>query len=141
MSGCDFVALAAEGVRALRPYKPGKPMQELQRELGLDSIIKLASNESPLGPGPAALAAVADCARGLARYPDGNGYGLKQALAAFHRVSADTLTLGNGSNDVLELVTGIEKKYGIRFEDPDLVQEVFASVNSIAEHINAGRGA
>jgi len=80
-------------------------MQELQRELGLDSIIKLASNESPLGPGPAALAAVADCARGLARYPDGNGYGLKQALAAFHRVSADTLTLGNGSNDVLELVT------------------------------------
>ncbi len=105
MSGCDFVALAAEGVRALSPYKPGKPMEELERELGLSSIVKLASNESPLGPGPAALAAVANCANGLARYPDGNGFALKQALAAHHGVPADRLTLGNGSNDVLELIT------------------------------------
>lgn len=105
MSGCDYVALAAEGVRALRPYKPGKPMEELQRELGLDSIIKLASNESPLGPGSAAMAAVAGCAAGISRYPDGNGFALKQALASFHGVPSDALTLGNGSNDVLELVT------------------------------------
>ncbi|MDX1513958.1 MAG: histidinol-phosphate transaminase [Gammaproteobacteria bacterium] len=103
MSGCDFIALAAEGVRALRPYKPGKPVEELQRELGLESIVKLASNESPLGPGPAALAAVVGCARGIARYPDGNGYALKQALSAFHGVPVANLTLGNGSNDVLEL--------------------------------------
>ena len=80
-------------------------MEELQRELGLDHIVKLASNESPLGPGPAALSAVTACARGIARYPDGNGFALKQALAAFHGVSPDALTLGNGSNDVLELVT------------------------------------
>lgn len=92
-------------MRALLPYKPGKPVEELQRELGLDSIIKLASNESPLGPGAAALAAVADCAPALGRYPDGNGFALKQALASFHGVPADALTLGNGSNDVLELVT------------------------------------
>ncbi len=105
MSGCDFVALAAEGVRALSPYKPGKPMEELERELGLSDIVKLASNESPLGPGPAALAAVAECAKGLARYPDGNGFALKQALAAHHGVRPECLTLGNGSNDVLELIT------------------------------------
>ncbi len=105
MSGCDFVALAAEGVRALSPYKPGKPMEELERELGLSGIVKLASNESPLGPGPAALAAVSACAKGLARYPDGNGFALKQALAAHHRVKPESLTLGNGSNDVLELIT------------------------------------
>ena len=105
MIGCDFVALAAEGVRALSPYKPGKPMEELERELGLKGIVKLASNESPLGPGRKALAAVADCAQGLARYPDGSGFALKEALAAHHRVGADMLTLGNGSNDVLELIT------------------------------------
>jgi histidinol-phosphate aminotransferase len=105
VAGCDFVALAAKGVRALSPYKPGKPMQELERELGLSGIIKLASNESPLGPGPAALSAVAECARGIARYPDGNGFALKQALAAQHQVTPESITLGNGSNDVLELIT------------------------------------
>lgn len=104
MVGCDYVALAAEGVRALHPYKPGKPVDELQRELGLESIVKLASNESPLGPGAAALAAVAECAPRIGRYPDGNGFALKQALASHHGVPADRLTLGNGSNDVLELV-------------------------------------
>ncbi|HSS65143.1 MAG TPA: histidinol-phosphate transaminase [Gammaproteobacteria bacterium] len=104
MAGCDFVALAAKGVRGLSPYKPGKPMEELQRELGLSDIIKLASNESPLGPGPAALAAVARCAGGISRYPDGNGFALKQALAAHHEVTPESITLGNGSNDVLELI-------------------------------------
>jgi histidinol-phosphate aminotransferase len=105
VSGCDFIGLAAEGVRALRPYRPGKPVEELQRELGLERIVKLASNESPVGPGPAALDAVAACAAGLARYPDGNGFALKSALASHHGVAADTRTLGNGSNDILELVT------------------------------------
>ncbi len=104
MAVCDFVALAAKGVRALSPYKPGKPMEELERELGLSGIIKLASNESPVGPGPAALAAVAETAKGIARYPDGNGFALKQALAAHHQVTLESITLGNGSNDVLELI-------------------------------------
>ncbi len=80
-------------------------MEELERELGLSGIVKLASNESPVGPGPAALAAVAECTKSIARYPDGNGFALKQALAAHHRVTPESITLGNGSNDVLELIT------------------------------------
>jgi histidinol-phosphate aminotransferase len=100
----DALALAAPGVRGLAPYVPGKPLEELEREYGVRGAIKLASNENPLGPGPraraAALRALADCAR----YPDGNGYALKRALAARLEVAPEAITLGNGSNDVLELV-------------------------------------
>jgi histidinol-phosphate aminotransferase len=96
--------LAAPGVRDLTPYRPGKPVSELERELGITSVVKLASNENPLGPSPYALEA-ARCALGeLARYPDGNGFGLKRALGARLGVSPEQITLGNGSNDVLELV-------------------------------------
>lgn len=103
-SGCDFLALAAPGVRRIQPYQPGKPESELRRELGLEDIVKLASNENPLGPSPRALAAVRECLDGVARYPDGNGFELKAALADLHGVEAACITLGNGSNDVLELV-------------------------------------
>ncbi len=96
--------MAAPGVRALQPYQPGKPIEELRRELGLSRIVKLASNENPLGPSPRALEAVR-CELGeLALYPDGSGYRLKQALARRHGVDPAQITLGNGSNDVLELV-------------------------------------
>ncbi len=101
---CDFVSLAAPGVRTLKPYQPGKPESELRREYGLSQIVKLASNESPLGPSPMAVAALQNQIQGLARYPDGNGHDLKAALASFHGVRPSTITLGNGSNDVLELV-------------------------------------
>ena len=100
---CDYFALAAPGVRTLQPYQPGKPESELRREYGLSDIVKLASNENPLGPSPKALAAAGDALSGLARYPDGNGFELKAALAAKLGVSTAALTLGNGSNDVLEL--------------------------------------
>ena len=100
---CDFLSLAAPGVRTLQPYQPGKPESELRREYGLGDIVKLASNENPLGPSPRALTAVRDTLSGLARYPDGNGFELKAALAAKLGLSMATLTLGNGSNDVLEL--------------------------------------
>ena len=100
----NFVELAAPGVQSLHPYQPGKPESELQREYGLDEIVKLASNENPLGPSPKAITAVQTCMADLARYPDGNGFELKQALAARHDVPADWITLGNGSNDVLELL-------------------------------------
>ena len=100
---CDFFSLAAPGVRTLQPYQPGKPESELRREYGLSDIVKLASNENPLGPSPRALTAIRDALSGLARYPDGNGFELKTALSAKLGISMATLTLGNGSNDVLEL--------------------------------------
>ena len=100
---CDYLALAAPGVRTLQPYQPGKPESELRREYGLSHIVKLASNENPLGPSPRALAAVREAVGELARYPDGNGFELKAALSAKLDLSMAMLTLGNGSNDVLEL--------------------------------------
>ncbi len=90
-------------VAALSPYKPGKPMDELTRELGITDIVKLASNENPRGPGPRVREAVARAAAVLNRYPDGGGFRLKQALAAKLGVEANQITLGNGSNDVLNL--------------------------------------
>ncbi len=100
---CDFLPLAAPGVRTLQPYQPGKPESELRREYGLSEIVKLASNENPLGPSPKALVAVREALNGLARYPDGNGFDLKTALSARLNTPMATLTLGSGSNDVLEL--------------------------------------
>lgn len=100
----DFKALARAGVRTLAPYVPGKPVEELQRELGLERIIKLASNENPLGASPAVSEALQRVWKDVGRYPDGNGFALKAALSAFLDVPSECLTLGNGSNDVLELL-------------------------------------
>ncbi|WP_028241057.1 histidinol-phosphate transaminase [Stutzerimonas azotifigens] len=103
---CDFLALAQPGVQKLSPYVPGKPVEELARELDLDpaNIVKLASNENPLGPSPRVLDAIRGALPELTRYPDGNGYELKRALADRYGVGLDQVTLGNGSNDILELV-------------------------------------
>lgn len=98
---CDLLKLATPGVAGLHPYQPGKPMAELERELGITNIIKLASNENALGPSPAVLAAVA-ASTDLQRYPDGNGFVLKQVLSEFHGIGPEQITLGNGSNDILE---------------------------------------
>lgn len=99
---CDLLALATKGVAGLQPYSGGKPIEELQRELGLDEIIKLASNENPLGPSQKVLDAIASTTD-LSRYPDGNGFSLKKALSDKHDISPESITLGNGSNDVLEM--------------------------------------
>jgi len=103
---CDFLALAQPGVQKLSPYVPGKPVDELARELKLDpaGIVNLASNENPLGPSPKALAAIQAELSELTRYPDGNGFVLKQRLAQRYSVGVHQVTLGNGSNDILELV-------------------------------------
>ena len=103
---CDFLALAVPGVQKLSPYVPGKPVDELARELNLDpaGIVKLASNENPLGPSPKALEAIRAELAELTRDPDGNGFELKQKLAARCGVSPAQVTLGNGSNDILDLV-------------------------------------
>jgi histidinol-phosphate aminotransferase len=93
-------------VRSIAPYQPGKPISELAREMGLkeDSIIKLASNENPRGIGPRTRAAIERAVGDIARYPDGNGHELKSALATRYGVDMAQVVLGNGSNDVLELV-------------------------------------
>lgn len=92
-----------EYVSAIKPYVPGKPMEELERELGIKGSIKLASNENPLGPSPMALAAIKDATRDLNRYPDGGGYYLKNALADTLAAAPDNLILGNGSNELLDM--------------------------------------
>ncbi len=102
----DLCELSPSYVRSIAPYQPGKPISELAREMGLDeaSIVKLASNENPRGIGPRTRAAI-DAALGeVARYPDGNGYELKVALSKRYGVEMSSIVLGNGSNDVLELV-------------------------------------
>jgi histidinol-phosphate aminotransferase len=96
--------LAVGHVRSLSPYVPGKPIEELQRELGLDDIIKLASNENPFGPSPRALEAMRQALQDTWLYPDGSGHVLRQKLAASLGVSPTQITLGNGSNDVLVLI-------------------------------------
>lgn len=103
---CDFLSLALPGVQKLSPYVPGKPVEELAREFGLDpaDIIKLASNENPLGPAPMALKAIQEALPELTRYPDGNGFALKQALSRRFGFDLPMITLGNGSNDILELL-------------------------------------
>ncbi len=103
----DPSRLAPDYVRSIARYIPGKPVEELAREFGLDpqSIVKLASNENPRGPGPAVRHALAAATEDLSRYPDGNGFALKAALATRYGITADEIVLGNGSNDVLELVT------------------------------------
>jgi histidinol-phosphate aminotransferase len=102
---CDFLAQALPGVQKLSPYVPGKPVDELARELGLDPqrIVKLASNENPLGPSPKAIEAIKAELAELTRYPDGNGFELKQKIAKRCAASIEQVTLGNGSNDILEL--------------------------------------
>jgi histidinol-phosphate aminotransferase len=96
--------LALPGVQKLVPYTPGKPVEELERELGLSQIIKLASNENPLGPSQQVQNAIEQAVLEISRYPDGNGFKLKTALARKWGVSLDQITLGNGSNEILELV-------------------------------------
>lgn len=102
----DFTKLAVEGVQSLRPYQPGKPIDELAREYDLDpnEIVKLASNENPLGPSEKVKQAIAQEVAELSRYPDGNGFELKKALSDKLNVSMDQLTLGNGSSDILEFI-------------------------------------
>lgn len=97
-------ALASAAVRGIAPYVIGKPIDELARELGVTDIVKLASNENPLGPSVRARRAMQAALEDVWLYPDGNGHDLKQALANWHRVDMSQVTLGNGSNDLIVLL-------------------------------------
>ena len=109
----DFKTLAVSGVQGLQPYQPGKPIEELERELGVTNTLKLASNENPLGPSSKVTDALHDTFYDemnqlkpqLNLYPDGGGFILKDKLANKLGVKASQITLGNGSNDVLDMIT------------------------------------
>lgn len=99
----NYSELAPPYIRAIAPYQPGKPISELERELGITGIVKLASNENPLGASPQAVAAARAALDEIALYPDGNGFALKYALSELYGVPQNHIVLGNGSNDMLEL--------------------------------------
>ena len=104
-----FLENLNQGVLGLKPYEPGLPLEQTQKKLGLEKVIKLASNENPLGPSPKAL----DLLKGqlnsfssdLNRYPDGNAYDLKEAISKKYSVDMNQITIGNGSNDLIEFVS------------------------------------
>ena len=100
----DFQKLAVTGVQSLKPYLPGKPIEELERELGVTNTLKLASNENTMGPSPAAIAAMEDAINQVDLYPDGNGFVLKQKISEKFDVNVNQIILGNGSNDVLDMI-------------------------------------
>jgi histidinol-phosphate aminotransferase len=100
----QWESLANTHILGIAPYEPGKPIEELERELGICNAIKLASNENPLAPSQRVQQAVADALSSLNRYPDGSGFYLRQALAKKHGVTPDQIVLGNGSNELIELL-------------------------------------
>jgi len=93
-----------ECILDIKPYVPGKPVEEVKRQLGLEKVIKLASNENPLGPGPRAIEALTAMAGKAHIYPDGSCYRLKQALASHLEISEDQLITGNGSDEIIKLI-------------------------------------
>ncbi len=104
MKHIDWMARAVPQTGGLHPYIPGKPVETLLREKGLSRAVKLASNENPYGPSPKAIAAIRDAASEVNRYPDGDATAMKEALAEYHAVSTDQILIGNGSNEILELL-------------------------------------
>src|SRR5919201_296966 len=100
----QWESLANEHILGIAPYEPGKPVEELERELGIHDAIKLASNENPLSPSDRVQKAIIAHLADLNRYPDGSGYYLRQALARKHDVNGDQVVLGNGSNELIELL-------------------------------------
>jgi len=115
---------------SLVPYQPGKPVEEVEREYGIRDSIKLASNENPLGPSPRAVEALRGALAGIHRYPDGGGFYLKQKLAAKLGVGAEQIALGNGSNEILELVARTFLRPG---EDAVMSEQAFVVYASVVQ--------
>lgn len=133
MQYADYVV---KGVQQLQPYQPGKPIDEVARELNLnpDEIVKLASNENPLGASPKALAAIQKEFAQLNIYPDGSGFKLKAALANKLGVQPEQLTLGNGSSDILDFITRVLVQDG---DDVVVSQHAFSIYGLLAQSLNA----
>src|SRR5712692_5298243 len=100
----SWESLANDHILGIAPYEPGKPIEELERELGISDVIKLASNENPLAPSDRVMKAMQAALTHINRYPDGSGYYLRQAIARRHGLTSDHVILGNGSNDLIELM-------------------------------------
>ena len=132
----NFSELAVEGVRSLKPYQPGKPIDELARELGLNEsdIVKLASNENPMGPSPAALEAIRRETAELHRYPDGAGFVLKKTLSDKLNVRSEQITLGNGSSDILDFIVRVFVNDG---DNVVVSQHAFAIYGLVARTVGA----
>jgi histidinol-phosphate aminotransferase len=126
----------AEHIRSISPYVPGKPIEELERELGISGSIKLASNENPLGPSPRAVMAIKKAVDGLNRYPDGSGFYLSQALAKQLGVELGQVLLGNGSNELIELAvrTFVQPGDEVVSADPSFV--VYRMITQAASGTN-----
>jgi histidinol-phosphate aminotransferase len=126
----------SDNIKNITPYVPGKPIEELERELGITGSIKLASNENPLGPSPKAMAAIKKAVEGLNRYPDGSGFYLSQALAKKYEVDISQIILGNGSNELIELLvrTFVQPGDEVVSADPSFV--VYKMITQAASGMN-----
>jgi histidinol-phosphate aminotransferase len=108
----SWESLANDHILGIAPYEPGKPIEELERELGISDVIKLASNENPLPPSDRVMKAMTNALAHINRYPDGSGHYLRQAIARRHALTPEHVILGNGSNDLIELVVRAFLKSG-----------------------------
>ena len=119
----------------MTPYVPGKPIEEVKRELGLEQVVKLASNENPLGPSPLAVAAVREAASQMHRYPDASGFALKVKLAERYGLEIGNVVLGNGSDELIHLLGLVFLQPGDRMvvADPTFVRYAAAAQLASAE--------
>ncbi len=125
--------LIRKNILDITPYAAGKPIEETKRQLGLKEVIKLASNENPLGPSPRAIAAIKKCAQGVNRYPDSQGFYLKRKLAKTSGVAAGEIVLGNGSDELIDVIikTFVEPDENIVTADTTFLEyKIIAEVNS-----------
>ncbi|VAW93618.1 Biosynthetic Aromatic amino acid aminotransferase beta [hydrothermal vent metagenome] len=129
-----FQKLCVQGVAGLQPYKPGKPLSELAREFGITDAVKIASNENPLGVCAKVKQFLVENIDDLNRYPDGNGYDLKSALAKHYQMDFNQFTLGNGSNDVLELIA---RAFVSQYDEVIFSEHAFAVYPLVTQAIGA----
>jgi len=124
--------LVRSSVLNVKPYVAGKPIEETKRQLGLKEVIKLASNENPFGPSPKAISAIKKCLYGVNRYPDAQGFYLKKRLAKHFSLEAENFILGNGSDELIDVVvkTFVEPDENIVTSDTTFLEyEIIAQVN------------
>ena len=100
----DLKKLVNKGIDGLSPYEPGKPIEDLERELGIKNAVKLASNENPVGPSPKIIDSIEKIVKETHRYPDGNATRLKAKISRKFNILENQVTIGNGSNDIIEFV-------------------------------------